>query len=236
MIPNSRQTIHKGVNFLFTLFAGIDKKAGIRFQSALMDRGLEFSATQESESQLIIIREKPSRLEIQIGLPGPSLGQLVVIGPHPAHHGEMFEREAEAVVQAFNDVWYDSDRQILSCDATVRDLFESSYEHAFQELWVHRLNQSEDSLGILGRPVLGGGIRLVMPPRPDEERPCQIEVKIESFLRDTKKIFVETQFSWLAPLPAGVPMDPPQRLKTIDDYVDSQVLSFILGENHAGRQ
>jgi len=231
MILDSRQTVHKAISFMFSSFAGFDKRASIKFQGALLERGVDFSATQEGENSLIIVREKPVRLEVHLSIPGPAFGNLLIVGPHGAHNGEMFEREAEAVVQAFNDVWYDSNRQILGCEASVRDLFESSYEHAFQELWEHRLNQRDDSLGVLGRAVLGGGIRLVMPPLPNEERPCQIEVKIESFLRDTKKIFVETQFSW--PAVISGPMDPPERLKIVDDYIENRVIPFIMGVNNA---
>lgn len=232
MIADSRQTIHKIINFLFTPFTGIERKTAIQFQSALLDRGLDFSAIQSAENQLMVVREKPARLEIQVAMPGPSMGQLLIAGPHGAHHGEMFEREAEAVVDAFNDIWYDAKRQLVGCEVLVRDLFESSHEHAFQELWTHRLQQREDSLGILGRPVLGGGLRLVMPPLPGEAMPCQIEVKIESFLQDTKKIYVETQFTWPAPAGVGAPMNPPERFKAIEAYIENNVITFIEGNNH----
>jgi hypothetical protein len=232
MIVDSQQTVHKAISFMFSSFAGFDKRASLKFQGALLERGVDFSSTQEGENTLTIIREKPARLEIHLNVPGPAIGNLLIAGPHGAHSGEMFEHEAEAVVLAFNDVWYDANRQILSCEASVRDLFESSYEHAFRELWEFRLSQRDESLVILGRPVLGGGIRLVMPPLPGEERPCQIELKIESYLRDTKKIFVDTQFSW--PTVNSGPMDPPARLKIVDEYVENHVIPFILGRSNAG--
>ncbi len=229
MILDTRQTIYKGVAFVFTSFVGIEKRANLKFQNALLERGLDFTATQDSENRLIVIRDKPTVLEIRIELPGPGLGQLAIIGAHGTHHGDLFEREAEAVVQAFNDTWYEASRQILNAEVTLRDLFESSYEHAFQELWMHRLHQPEEALSALGRPVLGGGIRFVMPPLDNEQPPCNIDVKIESYLRDTKKIFVEAQFGWPAPTESGTPMDAPEKLTIADKYVDENVIPFILG-------
>lgn len=230
MILDTRQTIHKGIGFVFTSFVGIEKKANLTFQHALLERGLDLNTTQYGEGRLVIVCEKPAVLEIRIETPGPGLGQLAIIGPHGTHHGDMFEREAEAVVQAFNDTWYEASRQILSAEVTLRDLFESSYEHAFQELWMYRLNQPEDALSALGRPVLGGGIRFVMPPLEGDQPPCNIDVRIESYLRDTKKIFVETQFGWPVPTASGAPMDAPEKLAIADDYVDKNVIPFILGD------
>lgn len=229
MILDTRQTIHKGVAFVFTSFVGIEKRANLKFQSALLERGLDFTTTQDGENRLIIIRDKPAILEIRVEMPGPGLGQLAIIGPHGTHHGDMFEREAEAVVQAFNDTWYEASRQILNAEVTLRDLFESSCEHAFEELWMHRLNQPENALSALGRPVLGGGIRFVMPPLESDRSPCNIDVKIESYFRDTKKIFVETQFGWPVPTASGAQMDAPEKLAIADCYVDDNVIPFILG-------
>jgi hypothetical protein len=107
-------------------------------------------------------------------------------------------------------------------------LYETSAEHAFQELWEMRLRQPPDSLAVLGRPVLGGGLRFVMPPQPDDPEPVQIEVKIESFLRDTKKIFVETQFAWPSPMSPGAPF-PVNRLEQVNKYIEESVISFITG-------
>ena len=234
MILESQTTIHKGIAFIFTPFTGVDKRTSLKFQAQLIERGLDFSRTQDAENVLAVTREKPTALEINVKLlqtpVGAPLGQVLMLGPHDAHDGQMFEREVEAVIEAFNDVWFDSNRQLLRCEVTVRDLFESEMDHAFQELWVHRLSQREDALAALGRPVLGGGLRLVMPPIPGDLSSCQIEVKIESFLQDTKKIFVETQFVW--PNPISGPMDPSIRLKAVDDYVSDSVIPFIVGENH----
>ena len=76
---------------------------------------------------------------------------------------------------------------------------------------------------------MGGGLRFVRPRQPD--RPAQIEVKIESYLRDTRKVFIETQFSWLEPTPSGVSFDPRKQLTKVDHYARNKVLSFAMGED-----
>jgi len=69
-----------------------------------------------------------------------------------------------------------------------------------------------------------------MDALPDDQRPAQIEVKIESSLRDTSKIFVETQFTWHKPTDPGDRFDARGRLQQINDYIRNQVVAFITGE------
>jgi hypothetical protein len=53
--------------------------------------------------------------------------------------------------------------------------------------------------------VLGGGLRLVMPPVKEGAEPVQIEIKIESFFRESQKLFIETFFVW--PQPSALSMN-----------------------------
>lgn len=192
--------------------------------------GIDFSKVELKEGAIAVLRDAPTPLQVRVAtLPPTSVGQLLILGPQSGWYLDPFAKEAEAVVGAFNSTWPQKNRQMISCDVTFRDLFEASGEHAFQELWEMRLHQSAESLSVLGRPVLGGGLRFVMPPRPEETEPLQIEVKIESFLKDTRKMYVETQFTWPAPRPPGVALDPTNRLKQVDEYVEDEVTSFIVG-------
>jgi hypothetical protein len=150
-----------------------------------------------------------------------------MVAPRQGTDLDLFKKEAEAIVQAFETTWPTKNRQIISVDAAFRDLYETSGEHAFKELWETRLGQTADALAILGHPIAGGGLRLVMPPHPEQSEPLEIELRIESFLQDTKKIWIETQFRWPQPMPPGAPLDPARRLKQVNDYVDNEVLSFI---------
>ncbi len=229
MLPDSRQTIHLGINFVLSPMPTISLQSNIGFQQSLVAHGIEFSRVEFKEREIGVIHEAPTRLEVKVAALGPpSVGQLLILAPGPGHDAELFAREAEAIIQAFDVTWPVKQRQLISCDATLRDLFEASAEHAFQELWEMRLHQLPDALTALGRPVLGGGVRFVMPPQMDDPEPYQIEVKIESFLRDTKKIFVETQFTW-PQMPSGATFDPIGRLRQIDEYIEDKVIPFIAG-------
>jgi hypothetical protein len=157
------------------------------------------------------------------------VGQLLIVAPHPKRPVDSVAREAEDIARAFSDTWAFSQRQVLSCDATIRDLYETSSEHAFIELWEKRLHQSPESIKAFGRPILGGGLRLVMPPVPQNQSEPMIEVKIESYLKDTSKLFLEAQFTWRQPEPPGVPLNPTARLERVDNYIQKEVVGFMEG-------
>ena len=231
MKPQSRDIIHMGVNFVISPPPIINRQNYLGFQQALVSHGIEFANAAYKEPKIEVAREAPAPLQIMVGVLVPQpLGQLVIVAPLPARDLEYFIKETEAVVGAFDATWPVQQKQIISCDATLRDLYETTSEHAFKELWETRLGQSPNSLAAFGRPVWGGGLRFVMPPQPNDPKPVQIEVKIESFLRDTKKIFVETQFTWPQSMPPGEPFDPGARLRQVDKYIEDQVLAFISEE------
>ncbi|MFQ5794963.1 MAG: hypothetical protein ACE5JP_07935 [Candidatus Bipolaricaulia bacterium] len=231
MHPDSRQIIYMGINFVMSPMPTIDMQSNLNFQQSLVKQGIDFTKAELKEREIVVVREALARLEIKVAaVSPPSIGQLLIVAPR--RDLTLFAKEAQAIVEAFDSTWPAKNRQVISSDATLRDLYETSAEHAFQELWEMHLGQSRAALSALGRPVLGGGLRFVMPPQPDDSEPVQIEVKIESFLRDTRKIYVETQFKWPQPMPPGTPLDPENRLNQVNDYVKSEVISFIVGGSH----
>jgi len=230
MNTDSRQTIHIGINFVFSPAPIIESQSNWQFQKSLMECGIECSRAELKDRGILIVRETPPRLEIRVGnLPNSPVGQLLVVSSDPRCELELFIKDTEAVIEAFKATWKIANRQIISNDVTIRDLYEATEEHAFKELWEKRLHQAPNSLARFGRPVLGGGLRFVMPPRQDDTDPVQIEVKIESFLQDTKKIFLETQFVWLSSKSPGDSFDPNSRLKDVDQYIERQVEAFVVG-------
>ncbi len=221
--------LHLGVNYVIAPSPEIDKTKYLAFQNALMEAGIDYDGGQNPAAEIQIIRRMPP-LEIRvISREDAPIGQLLLIASHPNRSPDDFSREAEAIVRAFSKTW-DTPQQILSCDATIRYLHETSSEHAFKELWETRLGQTEGSLRAFGRRVLGGGLRFVMPPAAEDVDAAQVEVKIESYLRDTKKIFVEVGFKWLRPAQPGTAFDPRRQLQAVDSYVDNEVTTFIQGE------
>lgn len=231
MKPQSRYIIHIGIDFITIPVPVITQQTYLLFQQAIMSEGLEFPRVENMKGQIVLTRESPSPLQVTVTTLESQVGQFLVMAPAPKGALELFLQETEAAINAFETVWPAPNRQIIRCDATIRELYETTSQHAFQELWEKRLSQPSQSLATFGRPIRGGGLRFVMDPLPNDPDPIQIEVKIESFLRDTTKIFVETQFVWLMPTQPGAQFDSRQRLSQMNGYAENQINKFLLGES-----
>ena len=232
MLPDSRQTIHIGINYVLAPAPLLDKERHLAFQQVLTSRGIDYSTTTFDNNVSRIIREVPTQFQIKVApILGSPVGQLLILAPGAWPGLSAVIKEIEAVIDAFSQTWPMEHRQILSVDAAIRDLYETSAEHAFKELWEGRLGQPESALSSLGGPVLGGGLRFVVPQMgPTGEIDCNIEVKIESFLRNTHKIFVETQFTWPLPQPFGPSFSAGEHLRQVNQYIEDRLTAFIMGD------
>jgi hypothetical protein len=229
MKTQSRKIVHAGINFMSIPVPLIIPQTLLAFQQAVMAQGLEYNRVEAPKNTISLLRDAPYPLQITVSAHEPQIGQLLILTPQPKGSLDLFIKEAEAAVQAYESVWTVSNRQIVHADATIRQLYETTSQHAFQELWESRLGQSSQALSAFGRPVRGGGLRFVMDPVA-EDLPAQIEVKIESFLLDTTKIFVETQFTWPIPSLPQSPFNIRERIEKMDSYIEANVQSFISGE------
>jgi len=231
MKPGSRHPIHMGINFIVSPTPIINRQTYLDFQNSLDQCSVEFTnaARQDSQQghQIAITRAGPRPLQIVVVASTlQPVGQLLILAtPEPGRTLEYFIQEAEHVVEAFQTTWPIPHRQIIKRDVALRDLYETTSEHAFQEIWQDQLGQTVNSLAAFDRLVLGGGLRFVMPPQRD--KPAQIEVKIESYLKDSSKLFVETQFAWHEPMPPGAPFDPRERLLEANSYIENHILAFM---------
>ena len=234
MNPESRRIIHMGINFLTVPPPVIETQGYLDFQAELITGGLEFARVARETNKIVVTRQAPRSLQVTIATGGPSagaapqMGHVLIVAMGPNRALSVFIQEANAAVAAFNAVWPAANRQVMSCDITLRDLYQASQKHAFKELWEDHLRQPTEALAAFGRPVVGGGLRFVMSPLSDEAEPAEIEVKIESYLRDTNKIFIETQFRWHQP--TAKPLNPEERLIQANEYVEERVLSYLMGE------
>jgi hypothetical protein len=231
MKTQSRVIIHAGISFLTIPIPLVSKQTLLAFQQAILAHGLEFNRIEAPGNTISLFRDMPSKLQIVVSALEPKVGQLLIIAPQPKGSLvlDLFIKEAEAAVQAYESVWSAPIRQIVQADATIRELYETTSEHAFQELWENRLGQPSQALSAFGRPIRGGGLRFVMDPIA-EDLPVQIEVKIESFLLDTTKIFVETQFTWPVPSAPQSPFNVRERLEKMYSYIETHIQPFISGE------
>lgn len=228
MKTQSRVIVHAGINFISIPVPLIIPQTLLAFQQAVMAHGLEYNRVDAPKNSISLLRDVPYPLQITVSAQEAQVGQLLILTPQPKGSLDLFIKEAEAAIQAYESVWTVPNRQIIHADATIRQLYETTSQHAFQELWESRLGQSSQALSAFGRPVRGGGLRFVMDP-VTEDLPAQIEVKIESFLLDTTKIFVETQFTWPVPTPQSL-FNVRERVEKMNSYIESNVQPFISGE------
>jgi hypothetical protein len=234
MKENTRNTIHIGVNFIVAPAPALDTGRYLMLQERLAEEHVEFAQLNKTGTQIVLSRPQPYTLQVQLGLVAPPTGQLLIIGGATAAAGTglpigvspgHFRVEAQTISEVFREVWPET-QQVLSRDAAIRMLFDADSEHAFQYLWEQRLKQPEQALEAFGRPVLGGGLRLVMGASPTDPELSMVEVKIESFLSDANKIYVETILQWHQPAEV-TEMDPVALIDVAENFIADRVIPFI---------
>lgn len=225
--PDSRHTIYAGTNYVFAPTPILDGERFLSFQQALSKHGLSFErAERPAPAQWILARGKPP-LTIQAGTPAPPIGQVMVVSEWMEGEVDTFADDAALVYDAVFETW-PGDKQVIAKDATVRQLYDVGGKLAFEYLWEHRLGQQVAQLGFLGKHVGGGGLRLVMPPDMATDEPVQTELRIESFLADPRKLFVQVTMAW--PKPDSVPSSafaPAELLSQVKELANGDVLEFL---------
>jgi hypothetical protein len=227
---NSRQSIYFNVGYIIANEWPSDTVERLEFQKLLAENQLEFLQARVGVRDFTLVRKEPSPLQVKIASLGPRVSNISVSSERPVHTMDLFCKEADVVCDAYHQIWLDRECQILQCGANIRHLY-SCKDHAFKYLWETRLGQKPQDFHYLGkRPVLGGGLRLVMPPIKEPSEPVQIEIKIESFLQESEKMFIETVFVWPQPLllPKNKKFDPEIRLKKVEKYAINEVYEFIV--------
>jgi len=230
-VPNkgSKQTIYSNISYVLAIEWPGDPMARLDFQKRLAENQLEFSRTDTGIRDFTFVRTDPSHLHIKVASLGPRVSSLAITAERPANTLGLFTKEAEFVCECFRKIWLSQPTQILQCGVTLRHLYSCS-DHAFKYLWEDRLGQKpEDFACLQKKPVLGGGLRLVIPPATKEENPVQIEIKIESFFQESKKIFVETVFVWPQPrlLSTEMKFDPSSHLTKVEEFATNEVWQFL---------
>ncbi|HOM61904.1 MAG TPA: hypothetical protein PLX18_09250 [Anaerohalosphaeraceae bacterium] len=235
ILRESKTSSHFSISFVIAGGWTAEPSVQIDFQKALLENGLEFSQTNFYKNGFQLRREAPSSpLQILLESPAPQIHNLKILAISPNCDLDYFCREAEAVTIAYQQIWPAEQYQILNTTARIDHLY-STKIHAFQYLWENRLNQSpEDFKALGGRPVHGGGLRLLIPPHSaGTQEPVTIELRIESFLREPSKLLVETAFTW--PKPRIISREgrfgPRPYLETVENFAATEVWNFITKSN-----
>jgi len=226
---DSRRSHHFGINYVVAKAWTQDFKKILDFEKALLENKIENLTRNINKTFLELARKEESHLRIRIASLGPDVSNVLVTSSKPTSDLNFFIEEAEAIYDAYRKTWIENKLcQIVRCDATIRHLY-SCTEHAFKYLWETRLGQKENDFKYLGgRPILGGGLRLVLPAIQVSDP--VIEIKIESFFEAIQEMFIETQFVWPQPrlLKATEKFDPGLRLTSVEQYAVKEVCDFIL--------
>lgn len=230
MKPNSRTLLSIGTNLFLAPKVVLDWAGFLQLQSNFATAGIEINeASRPNHSEIQLRRNVPSPLQIAISATPEQGNHVLVEGRQPALITFSYKSDLEAARKAYLQT--SSQQQgVIGCDMTFRCLYETAGDHAFKELWETTLGQSEQNLNAFGRPILGGGLRFVMPSTENSPTDPAIEIKIESFLRDTRKLFVEAQFVWQMIGQSLAEFDLTERVDQVDSYIANEVVRFIQGE------
>jgi hypothetical protein len=231
VLRETKVPVHFSVSFVFAPGPVLNQPQLLAFQgkAGSPPAGIYFDQVQHQTNQAMLVRAKPP---LQVGLASmpQGIGQLTVAAERPDDQLEDFVVTADAVIAAYRDVW-GSQIQVIRRDCSIRSLFAVPDDHVFRYLWEKRLGQAEESIKTFGRPILGGGLRFVMPGQPNVVDDPLLEVKVESFFENPKQLFVDTHATWATPLSPGAQLLPRDLLRYVSEYADGPVLDFIVLEN-----
>ncbi len=232
----TKTTILFQINFVIAYPPKLDKTKALQLQQKLLDNTLDFDQTNLTEKQYLLKRTNP-QLNFQINAPAPNLTALTVTSPNPQSDEEMFIQEASAALNAWSACFPAPAYQLVQNNARLHQLYSCS-DHAFKYLWEQRLNQNPAQFKTLGnRIIAGGGIRLVLPPsqsenQPSDENPHSIQIRIESFFKEPKKLFIETAFTW--PKAQTIRENNflvSEKINTVKNFTANEVWNFITADN-----
>ncbi|WP_146663252.1 hypothetical protein [Anaerohalosphaera lusitana] len=226
----TKRTVYFGIKYFVSASWSLDRAHLLKFQQHLLERGLDFSQTNIQGNSFVLSRTQPSPLQIRLEANGPQVSSINVFAQKPTYDLSLFIRDADVVFSAYRETWRAEQYQVIRKDAKIQHLY-SCTEHAFKYIWERRLGQSPGDFSSLGgRPVAGGGLRLILPPHKKEgEETHSAEIRIESFLRDTRSLFVETGFVWPTPqtIKKDDSFDVDKQMNFVEHYATNEVWQFL---------
>lgn len=233
MEVSNRNTIHINISYIFAPFQPLNRLQALQLQEAFLKKGIEIATTNYTENEVTLIRNHLNPIEIKIGIIGQqasNIGRFSINAPNPGRSLELVTQEAEDISQCIREVCGQKIQQIIKTDALIRDLYDTQSNHAFQDLWENRLSMSAKQLASFKRPVLGGGIRLFFPIMNDNKDLPQLDLRIESFLQNPKRIFIEARSSWNSIETNFDGFHPEKKFEYIEKTITTEVIQFIKGE------
>jgi hypothetical protein len=230
MIVESRRVIHIGLNYVIGPKKPLTVDEKLQFQKELSMIGLEADNTAKKEGGIgIKSRYEGSTVIVETSMTSANAGQLLILMPDNPNTS-LYPQIADAVGAIYSKVFTDPKPQAFpSRDGCVRKLYSCGpdYPHAFKYIWENMLGKTQADLSPLGGSIAGGGLRFVVPAVA--EKPVETEVRIESLLKDPTQLWVEARMKWLQPDKFENGFKAGELFKQINDFIDENVTSFMLG-------
>lgn len=229
MLKNSERVIHLGLNYIIAPKKPMTVDDTLEFQKELSMVGLNAENTTKKEGGIgIKALYEGTVVVVETFMNSPNTGQLLILMPENPN-STLFPQIAEAVGDIYLKIFKDPKPQVFPArDGCIRKLYACSeeYPHAFKYIWEKMLGKKELDLSALGKPIAGGGLRLVMPP--SNEEPIETQVRVEAFLQDTKQIWIEGTMKWLQPEKIGASFQAGKLYKHLNDFIDNNVVNLVL--------
>jgi hypothetical protein len=154
----------------------------------------------EENSEFTIKFQKAG--EVDSAIKEPIFALAIIVGEN-GNHLELKDTFTECI--KIIDRVSKIPKVVIQKEATLRTLcgIVTQDKTSFQYLWEEVLNQKPEKLKALGTPISGGGLRFLVAPRPIEVESHEIvaaDIKIESYFKDPRFIFVEAKYKWVVPV------------------------------------
>ncbi|HVA50116.1 MAG TPA: hypothetical protein VNH11_27370 [Pirellulales bacterium] len=230
-------TIGFGIRVTFYPELRLERKRGHEFAAVLS----EFLSIDSDEIQ-------SHRWSFVAPLAGANESRMnIVVNPNSAHidfrspHQETAELKFTNVLEALGKHF--EPKIILQSSAIVRGTLDIDGDSR-QFVAAHLMNMPESRHEKLGRPLHLLGIRVLCPPfkrvDPATNQESAVEwsvnLRVESLIEDVRKLFIEADADWfdVSQWDSDVVEKKivTQHLDDVKKYLDSSVLSFLVGNGH----
>jgi hypothetical protein len=173
--------------------------------------------------------------------------ELILEAAFPSHPMEWFEHRYEFIMNEFHKMF--TPGLLLASSASVRGTLQIDGDaRTFLTTYVTKMEPRR--LSPLGRPLHLFGIRLLMPPF-QEQKPLEgrrkkativrtvdwvVDVKAESLVEDTGKLFLEANGQWPTPRKwdEKAAKSVVEQLATVSDFLKNNFVRFLTSESEDG--
>ena len=217
-----------GVDFVPPL--ALDRKDGHKFAITIADY-IAIDHTDFTEGKWVL-KSRMSAGNIVITITATALQFQLT---EPSVRQEWLDEKYQLVLSRFIETF--SPQVILGSKALARGLLDIDGD-ARTFIGGHLMNMNPKSLAPLARPLHGLGLRLFLPPYNVEtesgdskqHEDWSLNVKIESWLADPSKLFLEAEGNWQEPkdMTEDTASDAVSRLASVSTFMQDNLLRYLV--------